>query len=121
MLPSRRGGAYLTGPLARYSLNFDRLPASVQNAAHAAGLGEVCRNPFRSIVVRAVETLYACEEAIRIIKSYAEPERPFLEVEPRNAVGHGATEAPRGLLYQRYSIDGDGLIATATIVPPTSQ
>ena len=54
-------------------------------------------------------------------RRYHEPERPFLEVEPRNAVGHGATEAPRGLLYQRYAIDGDGLIAAATIVPPTSQ
>ncbi len=114
-------GAYLTGPLARYSLNFDRLPVSVQNAARAVGLGEVCRNPFRSIAVRAVEVLYACEEATRIIEGYHEPERPFLEVEPRNAVGHGATEAPRGLLYQRYAIDGDGLISAATIVPPTSQ
>jgi sulfhydrogenase subunit alpha len=114
-------GAYLTGPLARYSLNFDRFPVSVQNAARAAGLSEVCRNPFRSIVVRAVEVLYVCEEAIRIIEAYQEPERPFLEVEPRNAIGHGATEAPRGMLYQRYAIDGDGLIANATIVPPTSQ
>ncbi len=114
-------GAYLTGPLARYSLNFDRLPVSVQNAARAAGLREVCRNPFRSIAVRAVEVLYACEEAIRIIEGYQEPDRSFLEVEPRNATGHGATEAPRGMLYQRYTIDGDGLIAAATIVPPTSQ
>jgi coenzyme F420-reducing hydrogenase alpha subunit len=114
-------GAYLTGPLARYSLNFDRFPASVQAAARAAGLGEVCRNPFRSIIVRAVEVLYACEEAMRIIDAYQEPDRPFREVEPRNAVGHGATEAPRGLLYQRYAIDGQGAISEARIVPPTSQ
>jgi sulfhydrogenase subunit alpha len=114
-------GAYLTGPLARYSLNFDRLPATVQAAARAAGLSEVCRNPFRSIVVRAVEVLYACEEVLRIIEAYEEPERPALEVEPRNAIGHGATEAPRGLLYQRYAIDGEGLISEARIVPPTSQ
>jgi coenzyme F420-reducing hydrogenase alpha subunit len=114
-------GAYLTGPLARYSLNFDRLPVSEQNAARAAGLGDVCRNPFRSIAVRAVETLFACEEAIRVIEAYEAPAQPFLEVEPRNATGHAATEAPRGLLYQGYAIDGDGLIESATIVPPTSQ
>jgi coenzyme F420-reducing hydrogenase alpha subunit len=117
----RGRGAYLTGPLARYSLNFDRLPAGVQAAARAAGLGEVCRNPFRSIAVRAVEVLYACEEGMRIIDAYQEPDRPAVEVEPRNAVGHGATEAPRGLLYQRYAIDGEGLIGQARIVPPTSQ
>ena len=36
-------------------------------------------------------------------------------------VGHGATEAPRGLLYHRYEIDDDGTILDARIVPPTSQ
>jgi sulfhydrogenase subunit alpha len=36
-------------------------------------------------------------------------------------VGHGASEAPRGLLYHRYAIDGEGTILDAKIVPPTSQ
>jgi coenzyme F420-reducing hydrogenase alpha subunit len=117
----KQRGAYLTGPLARYSLNFDRLPPSVQQAAAAAGLGPVCRNPFKSIVVRAVEVLFAFEEALRIIAAYQEPAPSFVEVEPRNAVGHAATEAPRGMLYQTYAIDAEGLIATARIVPPTSQ
>jgi sulfhydrogenase subunit alpha len=44
-----------------------------------------------------------------------------VEVEPRRAVGHGATEAPRGLLYHSYDIDEDGTILDARIVPPTSQ
>ena len=61
----KRRGAYLVGPLARYALNFDRLPPSVQALAREAGLGPVCRNPFRSIVVRAIEIVYACEEALQ--------------------------------------------------------
>ena len=36
-----------------------------QDAARAAGLGPVCRNPFKSIVVRAVELVFACHEALR--------------------------------------------------------
>ena len=40
---------------------------------------------------------------------------------PRAGTGHGVSEAPRGLLYHRYELDGDGLIRAATIVPPTSQ
>jgi len=36
-------------------------------------------------------------------------------------VGHGASEAPRGLLYHRYEIDDDGTILDARIIPPTSQ
>ena len=31
------------------------------------------------------------------------------------------TEAPRGILYHRYEVDGDGVIREAKIVPPTSQ
>ena len=114
-------GRYLVGPLARYSLNYDQLPAVAREAAAEAGLGKECRNPFRSIVVRAVETVAACDEAVRIIEGYSEPDRPAVTVEPRAGVGHGATEAPRGLLYHRYSIDDEGIILEADIVPPTAQ
>jgi sulfhydrogenase subunit alpha len=117
----RSGEAYLVGPLARYNLNFDRLSPLAQTAARDAGLGPVCTNPYRSIIVRAVEVVYACDEALRIIGNYVEPERPAIEGEPRAATGHGATEAPRGLLYHRYVLEADGAIAQATIVPPTAQ
>jgi coenzyme F420-reducing hydrogenase alpha subunit len=114
-------GPYLVGPLARYSLNFDRLSPLAQAAAREAGLGTTCLNPYRSIVVRAVEVLYACDEALRLIEAYEEPEQPAVAVGPRSGTGHGATEAPRGLLYHRYRLNADGTIAEARIVPPTSQ
>jgi len=114
-------GAYLTGPLARYSLNFDRLPPAARQAAKEAGLGPVCTNPYRSIVVRAVETLYAVDEALRIIADYQEPDRPAVALEPRAGIGCAATEAPRGMLWHRYRLEADGSIAEARIVPPTSQ
>ena len=115
------GRPHLTGPLARYTLNRDQLSPLAREAATAAGLGQECRNPFRSIVVRAVETVYAVEEALRIIDNYERPARPHVVVEPRPGVGHGWSEAPRGLLYHRYEIDEAGRIAAALIVPPTSQ
>ena len=65
--------------------------------------------------------LYACDEALRIIDGYQEPDAPAVAVEPRAAIGFGATEAPRGLLYHRYRLEADGGIAEARIVPPTSQ
>jgi len=114
-------GAYLTGPLARYNLNFDRLPASVQEAARSVGLAGTCLNPFESIIVRSLEMLYAFEEAIRILEAYEPPEAPFVGCEPRRAMGYATTEAPRGTLYHRYSIDEKGIIEDAKIVPPTSQ
>jgi sulfhydrogenase subunit alpha len=117
----RDGGAYLVGPLARYNLNFDRLSPLAQQAARDAGLGPRCLNPYRSIVVRAVEVVYACDEALRLIADYEEPDRPFVPVEAAAGVGFAATEAPRGLLYHRYRLAADGSIVEARIVPPTSQ
>ncbi len=114
-------GTYLVGPLARYSLNFHRLSPLAQQAAREAGLPPVCRNPFKSIIVRAVETLYACDEALRLIESYHPPDRSSVDVEPRAGTGYGCTEAPRGILYHRYTIDESGMILDAKIVPPTAQ
>jgi coenzyme F420-reducing hydrogenase alpha subunit len=117
----RERGAYLCGPLARYSLNFDRLSPLARQAAREAGLGTTCTNPYRSIIVRAVEVLYACDEALRIIAAYEEPERPAVAIEPYAATGFAATEAPRGLLWHHYRLNDDGSVADARIVPPTSQ
>jgi coenzyme F420-reducing hydrogenase alpha subunit len=114
-------GPYVVGPLARYSLNHDRLSPLALEAAAGAGLGLDCRNPFKSIVVRAVELVVACEEALRIIDGWVSSSRASVDVAPRAGVGHGATEAPRGVLYHRYELTDDGTIAAAEIVPPTSQ
>lgn len=117
----RARGAYLAGPLARYHLNFDALSPLAKEAAREAGLGPACRNPFQSIIVRGVELVYACDEALRLIDEYEMPARPFVDVPARAATGHGCTEAPRGILYHRYTIDEGGTILDARIVPPTSQ
>jgi sulfhydrogenase subunit alpha len=117
----RGRGSYLAGPLARFSLNFDALSQAAREAALDAGVGPSCRNPFQSIVVRSVEMVYACDEALRIIASYEPPDRPAVEVHPRAGVGFGVSEAPRGLLWHRYEIDDEGTILDARIVPPTSQ
>ena len=114
-------GRYLVGPAARYALNRRWLTPVARQVADEAGLGEECRNPYRSIVVRAVETVLAVEEALRLIDSYEPPARPYAEVPARTGVGYGATEAPRGTLFHRYTIDADGLVTSARIVPPTSQ
>jgi len=65
---------WVAGPLARYALGSRWLSPLAREAARAAGLGETCDNPFRSIIVRAVETVYAVEEALRLIAAYTPPE-----------------------------------------------
>lgn len=114
-------GNYFVGPMARFNLNFDRLTLTAKQVAKEVRLEWPCLNPFRSIIVRAVETVYACEEALRLINAYEPPSKPAVELTPKEGVGHGASEAPRGMLYHRYRIDDNGIILDAKIVPPTSQ
>jgi sulfhydrogenase subunit alpha len=115
------GGTYFLGPMARYSLNSAQLSDVAREAAERAGLGEECRNPFKSIVVRAVEILYAFDEALRLIEEYEPPDPPVVEMAAKASTGTGWSEAPRGMLWHRYRLEDDGSIAEARIVPPTSQ
>jgi len=117
----RGKGSYLVGPMARFNLNFDRLPDVAQQAARDVKLNAPVRNPFRSIIVRSVELVFACDEALRIISSYEPPPMARTEIPKRAGVGHAITEAPRGSLYHRYNLDEEGMIRHAKIVPPTSQ
>ncbi|HET6964113.1 MAG TPA: nickel-dependent hydrogenase large subunit [Acidimicrobiales bacterium] len=117
----RDRGPYLTGPLARYALNSALLPPVAAEAAARAGLGPICRNPFQSIVVRSVELLFACEEALSLVEAYVRPPAPAVAAVPRAGSGSGVTEAPRGLLLQTYEVEADGTIRRARIMPPTSQ
>ncbi|KAA3616197.1 MAG: Ni/Fe hydrogenase subunit alpha [Calditrichaeota bacterium] len=118
----RKGnGAYHVGPLARFTLNYDKLSPIAKQAARDAGLGKECYNPFKSIIIRAVETLWACDEAIRILEMFEMPEKPCLDYDICGGIGHAITEAPRGSLYHRYRLDSRGYIRTTKIVPPTSQ
>ena len=114
-------GQYHVGPLARYNLNYDQLTPLAKQAALAGGLGRICTNPFQTIIVRAVETVYACDHAIELIEQYEPPPRPAVEVTPGAGIGWGCTEAPRGFLYHRYRLDYSGAILDARIVPPTAQ
>lgn len=120
MLPDSR--PYLVGPLARVNLCHERLPPAARLAAESCGLDFPLRLSSQSIVARAIEIVAACEDALAIVRSSAADIAPCrVPWEPRSGTGCYATEAPRGLLWHRYEIGGDGLIASAAIVPPTSQ
>ena len=117
----RGRNSYHVGPLARFNLNFDKLPEVAQKAALEAKLAPPVKNPFRSIIVRAVELVFACHEALRVIQQYEPPAAARVEAPNRAGTGQAITEAPRGILYHSYSFDEKGLIQNAKIVPPTSQ
>ena len=48
------GGRYLTGPLARLALNYEQLTPLCKRLATEAGIEGGTRNPYKSIIVRAL-------------------------------------------------------------------
>jgi sulfhydrogenase subunit alpha len=118
---AKDGGLYLVGPNARYNNNFDQLSDLAKATAKDLGLGRICNNPFKSILVRMVETVYALEECLRLAEAYEEPDDSCVQVTPGAGTGFGCTEAPRGICFHSYRLDDEGRILTARIIPPTSQ
>jgi sulfhydrogenase subunit alpha len=120
MIPE--GRKYLVGPLARINLCRDQLSLTAKREADTAHLEWPCRNNFKSILARSLEIITAFEDAVQLVTAYqAEPKPSRAEYTLRPGEGCHATEAPRGLIYHRYRIGDDHLIAEAKIVPPTSQ
>jgi coenzyme F420-reducing hydrogenase alpha subunit len=117
----RGRGSYMVGPLARVTLNADRL------APTAAGAFETLRDRFESpdpassVFARGIEAIQAIDEAIRVIDGFEPPPAPAVDWSPRAGSASWVTEAPRGILYISVETDAVGHVLQIRIVPPTSQ
>lgn len=117
----KNGRPYITGPLARFNLNYGLLAPEVRDLLERAGYRAPLKNTYQGIIARAAETLHAVIEAKRLIEEYSEPSKPYVEAEVRAGRGAAITEAPRGMLYHYYEIDRNGRITYVNIIPPTTQ
>jgi len=115
------GQDYLVGPLARLNLSYQQLPEFLQTLLQRLGNPFPSQNMFHSMLARGVEICFALHEAVRLLEAYQIPQQSYAEVKVKAGRGCGWSEAPRGLLWHSYSVDADGLIQAAKIVPPTSQ
>lgn len=113
--------SYFVGPLARVNLARDQLVPEARRLADEIGLENPCRNPYKSIIARALELVQVYTEALAILKEYQPFHPPRIAYDYRAGSGCWVTEAPRGLIFHRYSVDEFGKVQAAKIVPPTSQ
>lgn len=112
---------YLVGPLARVNNCFGHLPVEVHTLLQGLNIHFPSKNMYHSMMARAVEIYFAVLESIHLLEGYQLPENAYAESSPRQGVGFGCTEAPRGMLWNHYQFDEQGYIQSARIVPPTSQ
>jgi sulfhydrogenase subunit alpha len=115
------GGTYLVGPLARLNLNHDQLLPAAKAALNDARLGLPLKNPYKSLIARAIELVHFFEEALHLIRTYHPDVPAHQPLKLYSGEGCGMSEAPRGLLYHRYKINDQGMVKFAKIVPPTAQ
>lgn len=113
--------SYFVGPLARINLAREKLSPAARRLADEIGLEQPCQNPYKGIIARALEIVHAYEEALTILREYQPFQPPRIKYDYRAGTGCWATEAPRGLIFHRYSVDELGKVQAAKIVPPTSQ
>jgi coenzyme F420-reducing hydrogenase alpha subunit len=118
----RDGRPYLLGPASRVTLDADLLHPSAAAALARLGLAEaIAQEPNWSIAARAVELVHATATALDIVDAYEPPAAAAVPWTARAGTAAWATEAPRGLLFQRFELDDHGRVTEARIVPPTSQ
>jgi coenzyme F420-reducing hydrogenase alpha subunit len=115
------GRPYLVGPLARVTLNADRLSPTAAAARAELEARFAAPDPASSVFARGIEVLQAMDVALDVIDHFEPPPAGAAEYAPRAGVGHGATEAPRGILYIRAETDDAGDVRSLRIVPPTAQ
>lgn len=115
------GKPYLVGPLSRLNLNIDRMPASILSDILSTRIRFPSRNMNHSLLARALEIHYALQEALELLEPGTDGSVSRVACAIRRGSGIAATEAPRGILWHRYEIAGDGTVERARIIPPTSQ
>jgi len=115
------GNPYFVGPLARLNNNFEQLRPIAKQAAESIGVELPLKNPYKSLIARAIELVEVCDVAIELIESYNPTGPCYIDVILKEGQGCGISEAPRGILYHRYVVGADGLIKFAKITPPTAQ
>ncbi len=115
------GEPYMVGPLARFNLNYEQLRPEARAVADRLGLEPPLKNPYRALLVRGLELVQAYAEAAEHVRAYAPAGSSRVAIDVRAGEGAAASEAPRGLLLHRYTLDHAGLVTAARIVPPTAQ
>jgi NAD-reducing hydrogenase large subunit len=117
-------GHYRVGPLAR--LNVAKFAGTSRadkelREFRQRGEGAVCQS-FYYHLARLIEMLHCVE---RIEELMADPDLFDANIQAKASLnrreGVGSCEAPRGTLFHRYQVDGDGMMTFADLLIATSQ
>ena len=115
--------SFAVGALARLNNNFAFLHPVAKEIAVKFGLTPLNYNPFMNNIAQLAEAVHVVYESLSLIDELLDStwEGPKQAVIPRNGVGVGAVEVPRGTLYHCYEFNNTGHILKCDCVIPTGQ
>jgi len=115
------GKDFRSGALARINLNQKALEGSARDLIKSLGLRFPSDKVYYNNLAQAIELLHCIDSSARIILGLKVKKEPMAKIRPKEAIGIGVTEAPRGTLYHEYSFDEKGIVKKANIIVPTNQ
>jgi len=115
------GEPYMVGALARINLAKDKLheytKASLKETLDLFPSTDI----FYNNLAQAIEILHSLDDSIDILSHREFHPEPVIKKVPREGVGIGVVEAPRGTLYHKVELDEKGIVKHGEIVVPTGQ
>ncbi len=116
---TRNNESYRVGALARICVNKSLLSNKTKKY-----VDKVLKNKFSpsmNNLAQAIEIYEGILRCIEILKDLKLKNEPLPKIYPIKSTGVGATEAPRGILFHKYSFNEKGFCTKADIITPTSQ
>jgi sulfhydrogenase subunit alpha len=115
------GRIHMVGSLARLNLNKNSFHTKTKNDAADALSRFPSKNIFHNNLAQAIEMLHAIDQSIDLIQSYQATPETNQPLSYKDTVGYGIIEAPRGTLYHKVHIGGDGKVLESKVIVPTAQ
>ncbi len=118
------GKSYMIGAIARVNNNWQKLSPKAKKIFLRNEKNLTSYNNFYNILAQAIEVVHFCEvmeKGLSELYNNTQAELLKTKIKLRAGKGFAICEAPRGLLYHYYELDGNGKIVNCNIAPPTSQ
>ncbi|KKW22467.1 MAG: Hydrogenase/sulfur reductase, alpha subunit [Parcubacteria group bacterium GW2011_GWC2_52_8c] len=116
-----KGEAYMVGSLARMNLAKDLLHHETKASVPSTLDKFPSTDIYFNNIAQAVEILHSVDEAIEVLSTREIMPEPVVKTAPREAVGVGVVEAPRGTLYHKVAMGDDGIVKEGEVIVPTGQ
>ncbi len=111
--------AYTVGALARLNINYSGFKPEYLQLLKKLELPNY--SPFANNIAQAFELIACIDRCIEIMGTLKLRDEKPVSAVPKATTGIAVSEAPRGMLFHKYTFDHKGYCKYANITTPTSQ